>query len=259
MATKLEQFENMEKIGEGAYGKVYSCTHKQTGKKFALKKMYLTNEEEGIPSTAIREIALLKELDHINIIKLNDVIHYNKRLILVFDFADEDLKKFMTSIEGEIPIKIVKSFTYQMIKGIENCHKNKVLHRDIKPQNLLISGKKILKLADFGLARASGVPVKNYTNEVVTLWYRPPDVLLGNIVYNKTIDMWGIGCILAEMVSSEKTPIFCGNNESDQLAKIFKVCGSPNTQDWPGVKSLPAYTKMMEDIDMTMKPASLKS
>lgn len=247
MSSRQEQFDNIEKIGEGTYGKVYRCRHKATGDLFALKKIYLEAEEEGIPSTAIREIALLKELDHLNIIKLHDVIHYNKRLILVFDYADEDLKKYMTNQSGAISVKVVKCFTYQMVKGIAYCHNNKVLHRDMKPQNLLISGKKILKLADFGLARASGIPVKNYTSEVVTLWYRPPDVLLGNQTYNNTIDMWSIGCIMAEMINATKAPLFTGKNEADQLQRIFKMRGTPNLEDWPEVVNLSEYEKNKMD------------
>jgi len=149
----------------------------------------------------------------------------------------------MNNCNGPIPIKVVKSFTYQMIKGIVYCHNNKVLHRDMKPQNLLICGKKVLKLADFGLARASGIPVKNYTSEVVTLWYRPPDVLMGNQTYNSTIDMWSIGCIMAEMVNATKQPIFPGKNEADQLQKIFKIRGTPSKEEWPEVESLPEYDK----------------
>jgi len=160
----------------------------------------------------------------------------------------------MNSCNGPIPIKVVKSFTYQMIKGIVYCHNNKVLHRDMKPQNLLICGKKILKLADFGLARASGIPVKNYTSEVVTLWYRPPDVLLGNQTYNSTIDMWSIGCIMAEMVNANKQPLFPGKNEADQLQKIFKVMGTPVKEEWPELENLPEYEKLKQE---EIKPANL--
>jgi len=160
----------------------------------------------------------------------------------------------MTGTNGPIPIKVAKSFTYQMIKGIVYCHNNKVLHRDMKPQNLLICGKKVLKLADFGLARASGIPVKNYTSEVVTLWYRPPDVLLGNQTYNSTIDMWSIGCIMAEMINANKSPLFPGKNEADQLQKIFKIMGTPIKEEWPELDNLPEYEKLKQE---EIKPANL--
>jgi len=242
VAKKLEEFEDVVKIGEGTYGKVYRCVNKETKELFALKKIYLNSEEEGIPSTAIREIALLKELDHPNVVKLHNVIHYKQRLILVFEYCDEDLKHFISSYKDEeIPMKVIKNFMYQVYKGMAHCHHSKVLHRDLKPPNILVSKKKLVKLADFGLARAAGLPVKNYTNEVVTLWYRSPDVLLGNTQYNSSIDIWSIGCIMAEMVN--KIPLLMGKNEGDQLKKIFAMFGTPNEEEYPEVKDLKDWNK----------------
>jgi cyclin-dependent kinase len=166
---------------------------------------------------------------------LREVIHTNRKLILVFEYLDYDLKKYMNNFskeKGMDPL-IVKSFTYQLLKGIAHCHDKKILHRDLKPQNLLISKNNILKIADFGLARASGIPVKGFTHEVVTLWYRPPDVLLGSQKYTSSIDIWSVGCIFAEMVNMR--PLFPGQKEGDELKRIFKVLGTPNNQVWPGV------------------------
>ena len=112
-----------------------------------------------------------------------------------------------------------------------------MLHRDLKPQNLLINREGILKLADFGLARAFGIPVKNFTHEVVTLWYRAPDILMGSKNYSTSVDIWSVGCIFAEMVN--RKPLFAGQDEREQLMKIFKIRGSPSEQDWPGFKELP--------------------
>jgi cyclin-dependent kinase len=240
MKTKLDKYEKLEKLGEGTYGVVYKARDKVTKELYAFKKIRLESEDEGIPSTAIREIALLKELQHPNIVRIQDVIHTNRKLILVFEYVDEDLKKFFTRREGKpLDAIYVKSLLYQLIKGIEHCHKMKVLHRDLKPQNLLVSKEGILKLADFGLARAFGIPVKNYTNEVVTLWYRAPDILLGSKNYSTSIDIWSIGCIFAELVNLK--PLFPGSSEADQLKRIFKVMGTPSVDKWPGLADLPEW------------------
>merc|ERR1712196_574645 len=162
----------MGKIGEGTYGVVYKATDKATGEIIALKKIRLESEDEGIPSTAIREISLLKELRHPNIVRLYDVVHTEKKLTLIFEYLDQDLKKYLDVCDGGIELTIVKSFLFQLLTGVAYCHHHRVLHRDLKPQNLLINREGELKLADFGLARAFGIPVRSYTHEVVTLWYR---------------------------------------------------------------------------------------
>uniref|UniRef100_A0A8C0AX47 mitogen-activated protein kinase n=1 Tax=Buteo japonicus TaxID=224669 RepID=A0A8C0AX47_9AVES len=124
---------------------------------------------------------------------------------------------------------------YQILRGLAYCHRRKVLHRDLKPQNLLINEKGELKLADFGLARAKSVPTKTYSNEVVTLWYRPPDVLLGSSEYSTQIDMWGVGCIFFEMASGR--PLFPGSTVEDELHLIFRLLGTPCQETWPGISS----------------------
>ena len=226
MKTK-EKYIRTCKLGEGTYGVVYRAKDQKGQEIYALKKIRLQAEEEGIPSTAIREISLLKELNHINIVKLIEVLHSPKKLTLVFEYVDQVLKKLIDSSNGKgLEIKYIKSYLYQLLKGVDFIHKHKVLHRDLKPQNLLINKDNIVKIADFGLARGYGIPVKNYTHEVVTLWYRPPDVLLGNKNYGTTVDMWSIGCIFAEMVLGK--PLFAGNSETEQLKKIFEIRGTPN-------------------------------
>lgn len=126
-----------------------------------------------------------------------------------------------------------------MLNGIAKCHQHKVLHRDLKPQNLLINREGILKLADFGLARAFGIPVKNFTHEVVTLWYRAPDILLGSKNYSTSVDIWSVGCIFAEIVN--RKALFAGNNEEEQLLKIVRLRGIPPANEWPGITELPLY------------------
>ncbi|XP_014522385.1 cell division control protein 2 homolog 1-like [Vigna radiata var. radiata] len=170
----MEQYEKVEKIGEGTYDVVYKACDHVTNETIALKKIRLEQEDEGVPSTAIREISLLKEMQHRNIVRLQDVVHSEKRLYLVFEYLDLDLKKHMdSSPEFVKDPRQVKMFPYQILYGIAYCHSHKVLYRDLKPQNLLIDRRtNSLKLVDFGLARAFGIPVRTFTHEVVTLWYQ---------------------------------------------------------------------------------------
>jgi len=236
-------------LNTGTYGVVYKASDKATGEIVALKKIRLEAEDEGIPSTAIREISLLKELQHPNIVRLYDVVHTERRLTLVFEYLDQDLKKYLDICEGGLEKTILKSFLYQLLCGVAFCHTHRVLHRDLKPQNLLINREGKLKLADFGLARAFGIPVRSYTHEVVTLWYRAPDVLMGSRTYSTPVDIWSVGCIFAEMATSK--PIFAGTSESDQLKRIFKTLGTPTPQDYPALVELPDYNR---DLDIMCYP-----
>lgn len=235
----MERYERLAKIGEGTYGVVYRAREVSTGKMIALKKIRLEQEDEGVPSTAIREISILKELSHPNVVHFKDVVHADKKLFLVFEYLDQDLKRYMDSVKLLRPA-LIKSYLYQLINGIAFCHERRVLHRDLKPQNLLIDKTGKLKLADFGLARAFGIPVRHYTHEVVTLWYRAPEILLGARKYSTPVDIWSIGCIFAEMVM--KAPLFAGDSEIDQLYKIFHTLGTPNEEMWEGVTLLPEYS-----------------
>ncbi|KFQ11554.1 Cyclin-dependent kinase 3, partial [Haliaeetus albicilla] len=197
-------------------------------------------EMEGVPSTAIREISLLKELKHPNIVRLLDVIHSQKKLYLVFEYLNQDLKKYMDSSRtGELPLSLVKNYLFQLLQGVSFCHSHRVIHRDLKPQNLLINEAGAIKLADFGLARAFGVPLRTYTHEVVTLWYRAPEILLGCKYYSTAVDIWSIGCIFAEMVT--RKALFPGDSEIDQLFRIFRTLGTPTEATWPGVTQMPDY------------------
>jgi len=193
----MERYQKLEKVGEGTYGVMYKAKDRVTNEIVALKKIRLEAEDEGIPSTAIREISLLKELQHPNIVRLYDVVHTERKLTLVFEFLDQDLKKYLDICETGLEPSILKSFLFQLLRGVAYCHDHRVLHRDLKPQNLLINREGELKLADFGLARAFGIPVRSYTHEVVTLWYRAPDVLMGSRKYSTPVDIWSIGCIFA--------------------------------------------------------------
>jgi len=239
----MDRYQKIEKVGEGTYGVVYKAKDINSGQIVALKKIRLEAEDEGVPSTAIREISLLKELKDDNIVRLLDIVHADQKLYLVFEFLDVDLKRYIeTGNQNRTPIslQIVKKFTYQLTSGLLYCHSHRILHRDLKPQNLLIDKRDNLKLADFGLARAFGIPMRTYTHEVVTLWYRAPEVLLGSRHYSTAIDMWSVGCIFAEM-AMQGVPLFPGDSEIDQIFKIFRILGTPNEEIWPSVSSLPDY------------------
>jgi cyclin-dependent kinase 2 len=237
----MENYEKVEKIGEGTYGVVYKARNIRDDGMVALKRIRLDQDEEGVPSTAIREISLLKELRHENVVSLLEVIHQETKLYLVFEYLDLDLKKHMDSSPHISNDRmVIKGYVYQLCAGIAFCHAHRVLHRDLKPQNLLIDkSTNKLKLADFGLARAFGIPVRAYTHEVVTLWYRAPEILLGVRHYSTPVDVWSIGCIFAEMINHG--PLFAGDSEIDELFKIFQVLGTPTEETWPNVSELPDY------------------
>jgi len=239
----MDRYQKIEKVGEGTYGVVYKAKDINSGQIVALKKIRLEAEDEGVPSTAIREISLLKELKNDNIVRLLDIVHADQKLYLVFEFLDVDLKRYIeTGNQNRTPIslQIVKKFTYQLNSGLLYCHSHRILHRDLKPQNLLIDKRDNLKLADFGLARAFGIPMRTYTHEVVTLWYRAPEVLLGSRHYSTAVDMWSVGCIFAEM-AMQGAPLFPGDSEIDQIFRIFRILGTPNEEVWPSVSALPDY------------------
>eukprot|EP00850_Spirogloea_muscicola_P017657 SM000154S01392 [mRNA] locus=s154:108273:110487:+ [translate_table: standard] len=240
----MEAYEKLEKVGEGTYGKVYKAKCRKTGRLVALKKTRLEMEDEGVPSTALREVSLLQMLSQcIYVVRLLCVEHVDEggkpMLYLVFEYLDTDLKKYM-DIHGRgpsHPLPHKTSFMYQLCKGVAHCHSHGVMHRDLKPQNLLVDKEKgLLKIADLGLGRAFTVPLKSYTHEIVTLWYRAPEVLLGATHYSTPVDMWSVGCIFAEL--AHKAPLFPGDSELQQLLHIFKVLGTPKENTWPGVSRL---------------------
>ncbi|CAH0489136.1 unnamed protein product [Peronospora effusa] len=238
----MERYQRIEKggsIGEGTYGVVYKSLDLKTKKVVALKRIRLETEDDGIPSTALREISVLRELEHPNIVRLLDCLQEDGKLFLVFEFMDKDLKRHMEHKIGKLEPSQIKSFLYQLLKGLAFSHSRGIMHRDLKPQNLLVNATGELKIADFGLARAFSLPIKKYTHEVVTLWYRAPEILLGQEVYSPPVDIWSVGVIFAEMVL--KKPLFPGDSEIDQLYRIFRTFGTPNEASWPGVTKLRDY------------------
>jgi len=236
------RFQLVEKLGEGTYGKVYQAVSKETGGMFALKKIRIHYEDEGVPGTAIREVSLLKECDHPNVIKLHEVFSNPSALFLVFEFLDMDLRVYLRRHGAYTDSTRLRSAVCQCFSGVEYCHGHRVLHRDLKPQNVLIDvANHRLKLADFGLARAFSVPLRAYTHEVVTLWYRAPEILLGQSKYANPIDIWSLGCIVAEMATAQA--LFPGDSEIDTIFKMFRVLGTPTEEVWPGVSQLRDFKK----------------
>jgi len=232
-------------VGEGTYGAVYRARCTQTGRTVAIKKMKPEHEDEGVPSTAIREIAVLKGADHVNIVKLLDVFCVRRKVHLVFEFIDRNLKEHMRHHSLQLTPSAVRSFQAQMLRGILFLHTHRILHRDLKPQNVLIDSAlpaeslRNLKLADFGMARAFSVPIPKYTHEVVTIWYRAPEILFGTQEYALPVDMWSAGCILAEMATG--SALFRGDSEIDTIFRIFRKLGTPSEADWPGLATLPDF------------------
>ncbi|GAB5363757.1 hypothetical protein AAMO2058_000910600 [Amorphochlora amoebiformis] len=237
--------EKNTQIGEGTYGSVFAA-RAPDGRKVALKKIRKDNGNEGFPITAIREIKFLKNLKHDNVVELLDVVSSpgpERSVYMVFEYCDHDLTGLL---DTDPPI----AFTKEQIKYYMKClfealyylHKKvKILHRDVKGANILISNNGDVKLADFGLARAHNEQGK-YTNRVVTLWYRPPELLLGSYMYDQKIDMWSAGCLFAEMLRNGK-PLFRGSSELNHLEEIYKVCGTPDMNGWEEAKTLPWYKK----------------
>jgi cyclin-dependent kinase 12/13 len=253
-SRSVDCFNKLEQIGEGTYGQVFMAKEIKTGEIVALKKIRMDNEREGFPITAIREIKILKKLHHENVIKLKEIVtspgrddqanpdgnKYKGSIYMVFDYMDHDLTGLADRPGLRFTIPQIKCYMKQLLTGLHYCHINQVLHRDIKGSNLLIDNEGNLKLADFGLARSFAHDHNgNLTNRVITLWYRPPELLLGATKYGPSVDMWSVGCIFAELINGK--PILPGKNEPEQINKIFELCGSPDEAIWPGVTKIPWY------------------
>mmetsp|Transcript_24475 Transcript_24475/g.33737 ORF Transcript_24475/g.33737 Transcript_24475/m.33737 type:complete len:326 (+) Transcript_24475:157-1134(+) len=230
-----DDYEILGELGRGAFSVVYKARNTRTRDVVALKEVTLSN---GLSSTILREIALLKDLSHDNIIKLRDVLRRGFEMQLVFDFLDSDLRVYMDNTPNFTEDQsLIKSFLYQTLSGVKFCHSRSVLHRDLKPQNLLIDHQtRTVKLADFNLARVFRDPNQAFSHNIVTLWYRAPELLLGCTHYSTPIDIWSVGCIFAEMILGRS--LFQASTEIELLFQIFGVLGTPNEENWPGVSEL---------------------
>ncbi|XP_027334041.1 cyclin-dependent kinase G-2-like [Abrus precatorius] len=235
----VDEFERLNKINEGTYGIVFRAKDKKTGEIVALKKVKMEKEKEGFPMTSLREINILLSFHHRSIVDVKEVVVGSSldSIFMVMEYMEHDLKGLMEAMKQPFSQSEVKCLMLQLLEGMKYLHDNWVLHRDLKTSNLLLNNRGELKICDFGLARQYGSPLKPYTHLVVTLWYRAPELLLGKKQYSTAIDMWSLGCIMAELLSKE--PLFNGKTEFDQLDKIFRILGTPNEAIWPGFSELP--------------------
>eukprot|EP00118_Oscarella_pearsei_P008341 m.42473 g.42473 ORF g.42473 m.42473 type:complete len:376 (+) comp33359_c0_seq3:91-1218(+) len=251
---EVTRYETLAKIGQGTFGEVFKARDRKTKQTVALKKILMDNEKEGFPITALREIRILQLLKHENVTNLIEICRskatpYNRgkgSVYLVFDFCEHDLAGLLCNSEVKFSLSEIKKLVQQLLTALFFIHRNKILHRDMKAANVLVTKTGTLKLADFGLARAFSAVREGhkarYTNRVVTLWYRPPELLLGDRNYGPAIDMWGAGCIVAEMWT--RSPIMQGNTEQSQLSLISQLCGSIGPDVWPGVETYELFKTM---------------
>ncbi|XP_049911065.1 cyclin-dependent kinase-like 5 isoform X2 [Epinephelus moara] len=219
----MNKFEVLGIVGEGAYGVVLKCRHKDTNEIVAIKKFKDSEENEEVKETTLRELKMLRTLKQENIVELKEAFRRRGKLYLVFEYVEKNMLELLEELPNGVPTDKARSYIYQLIRAIHWCHKHDIVHRDIKPENLLISSDDVLKLCDFGFARnlSEGTDA-NYTEYVATRWYRSPELLLG-APYGKAVDMWSVGCILGEL--SDGQPLFPGESEIDQLFTIQKVLG----------------------------------
>lgn len=250
----FDNFELKEQIGKGEFGEVFRAEDVNSKKSYAVKTINLKNIKQGIPSSAIREITILRQLNHPNIIRLHSLMNHDQTLYLVLDLCDCDLRTYFLRNNHLLPISECKKIIFQILKALEYLNSKQIMHRDFKPQNILVSKTNnnftLIKIADFGLARMCNLPIENYTPEVVTRWYRAPELLLGSTKYNESIEMWSIGCILVETLT--KKAFFPGKDETDQLKKVFDFFGRPRLEEWPECFELPNF-KTLSEMELSEK------
>lgn len=229
MGIMAKRYKLLETLGNGTYGTVLLAHNLESGEKVAVKRMkkkYHSWEE----CMNLREVKSLQKLSHANLVKLKEVIREDNTLYFVFEYMKENLYQLIKSRDNPFPENVIKNILFQILQGLAFMHKHGFFHRDIKPENLLCMGPDLIKIADFGLAREirSRPP---YTDYVSTRWYRAPEVLLRATNYNSPIDMWAVGCIMAELYTL--VPLFPGRTEIDQIFRICAILGTPDQRDWP--------------------------
>ncbi|KAM8803571.1 cyclin-dependent kinase-like 2 [Rhynchonycteris naso] len=220
----MEKYENLGLVGEGSYGMVMKCRNKDSGRIVAIKKFLESDDDKMVKKIAMREIKLLKQLRHENLVNLLEVCKKKKRWYLVFEFVDHTILDDLELFPNGLDYQLVRKYLFQIINGIGFCHSHNIIHRDIKPENVLVSQSGVVKLCDFGFARTLAAPGEVYTDYVATRWYRAPELLVGDVKYGKAVDVWAIGCLVTEMLMGE--PLFPGDSDIDQLYHIMMCLGN---------------------------------
>lgn len=243
----IDSYERLNYISEGTYGVVFRAKCKSSSEIFAIKQVKLGAEVNkiGFPLTALRETNILLSLSHPNIIKIREMVIGSSidKIFMVMEYCDNDLKYCMETKSQPFSTAEVKQLMLQLLSGVDHMHQKWFIHRDLKTSNLLYSNKDgILKICDFGMARKYESPIAPYTHEVVTLYYRPPEVLLGSKTYSTSLDIWSVACIFAEMLTGKI--LFQGEGEVDQISKIFRQLGAPSEDKWPEFSKLPNANKI---------------
>eukprot|EP00762_Andalucia_godoyi_P000075 ANDGO_02445.mRNA.1 Cyclin-dependent kinase D-1 len=235
----MERYVKQSVVGAGSYGKVYRMLDLETGCPVAVKKINISNDS-GIPFSAVREIHLLKELSHKNVVRLQRVFYHKSTCYLVFDFGLTDLESMIRDVSIPFTAAHIKTYLNQILQGVSYLHENLILHRDLKPGNLLMMPvTNEIAIGDFGLAKVIGSPSRRMTAHAFTRWYRPPELLFGAERYGTAADMWSVGCIFMEMLL--RAPLFAGSTDLEQLQMIVAALGSPTEEEWPDMILLPNY------------------
>ncbi|KAE8211050.1 hypothetical protein CF327_g5158 [Tilletia walkeri] len=242
-------YAKIEKVGEGTYASVFLAKNVHSNERVAIKMIKVVSNADGMDMTALREVKFLKELQHPNVIRMLDVFAsgaINPSLNLVLEFLDTNLEALIKDRDLTIAPADIKGWMVMILRGLEYCHRSYCLHRDLKPNNLLVSPTGELKIADFGLAREFADPRLRMTSEVITRWYRPPELFYGARHYSGAVDIWSVGCIFAEMML--RTPYLPGESDAAQVNVIYKALGSPTEKDWPGHTLLPSFVPFQPSI-----------
>lgn len=222
-SKSMEKYEKLSKIGEGSYGVVFKCRNRDTGQIVAIKKFVESEDDPLIKKIALREIRMLKQLKHNNLVNLIEVFRRKRKLHLVFEYCDHTVLNELDRNTRGVPEQQVKKIIWQVLQAVNFCHQHNCIHRDVKPENILITKHGVIKLCDFGFARILTGPGDDYTDYVATRWYRAPELLVGDTQYGPPVDVWAVGCVFAELLCG--AALWPGKSDVDQLYLIQRTLG----------------------------------